>query len=61
MTLYVKIKNVFGKDLLYPDCPESKFICELCNSQTVTDSMRRILIRQGYSLATRPQEIAYVR
>jgi len=61
MTLYVKIKNVFGKDLLYPDCPESKFLCELCNSRIITDPMRRILISQGYSLATRSREVAHVR
>jgi hypothetical protein len=61
MTLYVKIKNVFGRELLYPDCEESKFLCELCNSQTITDSMKRILITQGYTLATRQQEMSYVR
>jgi hypothetical protein len=61
MTLYVKIKNVFGRELLYPDCQESKFLCELCNSQTITDSMKRILIDNGYKLAVKPQEIAFVR
>lgn len=61
MTLYVKIKNVFGKEHLYPDCDESKFLCKLCQTLTITDSMKRILIDNGYKLAVKPQEISYVR
>ena len=61
MTLYVKIKTVFGKEHLYPDCEESKFLCELCGTLTITDQMKRILIQNGYQLAVKPQEITYVR
>jgi hypothetical protein len=61
MILYVKVKNVYGKELLYPDCQESKFICELARTKTITDQLKRKLLADGYKLALKPQEIAYVR
>jgi len=61
MTLYVKIKNVYGKELMYPDCQESKFICDLAGTKTITDQLKRKLLSDRYTLALRPQEITYVR
>lgn len=61
MILYVKIKNVYGKELMYPDCQESKFICELSRTKTIPIWLQRKLIHDGYKLQTKPQEITYVR
>lgn len=60
MILYVKIKNVFGNELMYPDCPNSKLICDLAGTKTITDELKRKLMAGGYRLALKPQEIAYV-
>jgi hypothetical protein len=60
MILYVKIKNVYGNELMYPDCPNSKLICDLAGTKTITPALKSKLLSGGYKLALKPQEIAYV-
>ena len=50
--LLVKVKNVFGRDLIYPICNDSKLICELLNVKTLNDYQIRKLTALDYRLKT---------
>ena len=49
--LLVKVKNVFGRDLIYPKCNDSKLICELLNVITLNDYQIKKLKALDYRLA----------
>jgi len=47
--LKVKIKNVYGTELVYPVCEKSKLFANLTNNQTLTEHSRRLIKLLGYS------------
>ena len=47
--LKVKVKNVYGTDLVYPVCEKSKLFANLTNNQTLTETARRLIKLLGYS------------
>ena len=50
MELTVKVKNVYGNDLIYPVCEKSKLICnKLLKAKTFTQSAINTLKELGYS------------
>ena len=54
-TLKVKIRNVYGKDLVYPVCNKSKLFALLTNSQTLSDGARRTIKELGYTFEVLPE------
>ena len=42
--LLVELKTVFGKDLIYPKCKDSKLICQLLYVETLNDYQIRKLM-----------------
>jgi len=52
MTLIVEIKNVFGKETVYPICKTSKSLCALTGNLTLTENAIRIIKNMGYTLTT---------
>jgi len=53
--LKVKIRNVYGKDLVYPACSKSKLFALLTNSQTLSDGARRTIKELGYTFEVLPE------
>jgi len=53
--LKVKIRNVYGKDLVYPVCNKSKLFALLTNSQTLSDGARRTIKELGYTFEVLPE------
>lgn len=49
--LQVEMKIVFGRELIYPVCNDSKLICELLNVKTLNDYQIRKLTALDYRLA----------
>tara|TARA_R110000868_G_scaffold390284_2_gene659880 strand:+ start:1714 stop:1911 length:198 start_codon:yes stop_codon:yes gene_type:complete len=49
--LLVELKTVFGKDLIYPKCKDSKLICQLLYVETLNDYQIRKLTALDYRLA----------
>ena len=47
-TLKVKIKNVYGNEMIYPVCEDSKVFANLTNSKTLTEQSRRLIKSLGY-------------
>jgi hypothetical protein len=54
-TLKVKIRNVYGQDLVYPACESSKLFAFLTKSQTLSDGARRTIKQLGYVFEVLPE------
>ena len=54
-TLKVKIRNVYGQDLVYPACESSKLFAFLTNSRTLSDGARRTIKQLGYTFEVLPE------
>ena len=48
-------KSIYGRDLYYPDCAESKFLCRFAGRKTLTDGMLKELLSAGYAIAYRTE------
>lgn len=48
-TLKVTVKNVYGNDLIYPACEQSKLLCQLANAKTFTDHAYMLCKQLGYT------------
>lgn len=49
-TITVSVRNVYGRDTLYPACPDSLFFCRLAGTKTVTEDMLRLIRAEGYEV-----------
>jgi hypothetical protein len=50
MKILVKIKSVYGNELVYPACDTSKKFASLTNSKTLTRNTLSIIKSLGYSI-----------
>lgn len=55
--IYVKKKNVYGNELVYPDCYTSKLLSNLMPTKTFSPDDIRILKQLGYQLKTKEEEL----
>lgn len=51
MTIQVKIKQVYGKDTIYPVCEKAKLFADMANQKTLTDKEVNLIKQLGYSIA----------
>lgn len=47
-TLKLQIKSVYGNDLIYPICEQSKLFAQLINKKTFSYGDLRLIERLGY-------------
>ena len=50
MIITIKIKNVYGNEMIYPVCDKAKMLVELTGKKTFTPYAIRILKELGYVL-----------
>lgn len=50
MELLVKIREIYGKTLVYPACERSKLLCSLTGHKTLTEDACFTLEMLGYTL-----------
>ena len=55
--IYVKKKNVYGNELLYPDCETSTLLSRLMPTKTFSLDDIRILKLLGYKIKTKAEEL----
>ena len=55
--LEVSVKNVYGKDIVYPECDTSKLLAQLSGHRTLTGDAISILKNLGYTFAPITKEI----
>jgi len=60
MDIYVEIKNVYGKDLVYPACKTSKLLCELTGTKTISRENIKVIMDLGYNIEIKnKKELSY--
>lgn len=57
-TIYVTIKNVYGNELIYPACDDSRVFAELIGQKTLTTQDLRKIRSLGYEVEVKPQTLA---
>ena len=55
--IYVKKKNVYGNELVYPDCETSILLSNLMPTKTFAPDDIKILKQLGYKLKTKAEEL----
>ena len=48
--IFVTIRNIYGNDMIYPACEQSRLLAELANHKTLTPSDLRIIRKMGYEV-----------
>jgi|10_taG_2_1085330.scaffolds.fasta_scaffold218975_3 hypothetical protein len=46
--LFVRVKPQYGKDVLYPDCENSKLLTRIAGTKTITSEHKKLLELMGY-------------
>ena len=57
MKLIVKIKNVYGKDLIYPVCNKAQVFTNLMNKKTMDNYYIRKIKELGYTIEVETQTL----
>lgn len=52
-TIYVRIKNVYGREVIYPDCPLSVKFAEIAGTKTLGENTVRSILDMGYKIEVR--------
>ena len=50
LSIVVQIKNVYGRDVIYPICTKAKSFAKLVNQKTLTQDNLEIIKSLGYSI-----------
>lgn len=53
--VYVKIKNVYGKELIYPDCPVTEIFASIAKTKTLSQYDLVDIKKLGYEISIRPR------
>jgi hypothetical protein len=57
MKAYIKIKNIYGVDKIYPDCDVSRSLVNLMNTKTIPIEKVYWIRQLGIELLQRPVEL----
>jgi hypothetical protein len=57
ITIFVKIKNVYGTEKVYPDCPVSELFASLTKTKTLSDNDLANIVKLGYKIEVKPRLI----
>lgn len=57
-TLYITIKQVYGKDTVYPACDDSQVFASMLGRKTLTEADMRQIRTLGYQFEIKPQTLA---
>lgn len=57
MVLTISIKNVYGTEMVYPACDQSRLLVKLLKSKTFTKQAIYILKQLGYTFKTESKTV----
>jgi len=49
-TIKVSVRSVYGRETVYPACPDAAAFAELTGNKTLTDSALELIERLGYTV-----------
>jgi hypothetical protein len=57
MELIVEVKNIYGREMVYPVCETSKLFAYLSGNRTLTPESIAIIKELGYTFTTTTKDI----
>lgn len=57
MKLEVQVKNLYGRDVVYPVCEKSRLLTQLSGNRTLTSEAIAVIKQLGYTFTTTTKEI----
>jgi hypothetical protein len=58
-TIRVSVRQVYGRETLYPACKTALFYCRLAGTKTLTEDMVRLIRAQGITIEVEAPSIAF--
>jgi len=55
----VKVKNVYGQDLVYPICPKAKIFAQIAGTTTITPETLSKIMLLGYDVINEPTKLNF--
>ena len=55
----VKVKNVYGQDLVYPICPKAKIFAQIAGTITITPETLSKIMLLGYDVINEPTKLNF--
>ena len=52
MKLEIQIKNIYGRDVVYPVCEKAQLLTRLSGNRTLTDEAIAVIKKLGYTFTT---------
>ena len=57
MKIEIIIKNVYGNELIYPNCDTSKAFCKIAKTKTLSIANLEIISKMGYQVEVGQQHL----
>jgi hypothetical protein len=54
ITVYVKFKNVYGVEKVYPDCPVTEIFASIAKTKTLSENDLVAIEKLGYKIEVKP-------
>ncbi len=58
MTILVQIKNVYGKETIYPACEKAKAFCDMLGTKTIPADRIKYIKALGFTINVQPNSVA---
>lgn len=55
LEICVTVKNVYGRDLVYPDCWQSRLFAKIAGTDTLTPQCLASITALGYAIDVKPR------
>lgn len=55
--VFVTIKNVYGRELVYPACPVTEIIASIARTKTLSDNDLDAIRKLGYEIAIKGRSL----
>ena len=55
--VFVTIKNVYGREMVYPACPVTEIIASIAKTKTLSDNDLRAIRQLGYEIAVKERTL----
>jgi hypothetical protein len=52
MEIHVIVKSVYGREMIYPNCVNSRLLCDIARQETLTENTLKCAADMGYSIIT---------
>ncbi len=56
MEIHVIVKSVYGREMIYPDCINSRLLCDIARQSTLTENTIQCARDMGFNIIERQRK-----